>query len=102
MSFLKTGKDWSRVKTSVPGVFVLKLPMYKSAPTRLAVELNPTDGAGRPKKRRGLVLRTRNDLEEFKELFQYERLSKLLRMLDQINPEVEARKPRKDEEVIEL
>ena len=24
--FLKTGKDWARLKTTVPGVFVLKLP----------------------------------------------------------------------------
>jgi len=45
--FLNTGKDWSRMKTSVLGVFVLKLPKYKSAPTRLAVELNPVDENGR-------------------------------------------------------
>ena len=24
--FLQTGKDWSKVKTSVPGVFVMKMP----------------------------------------------------------------------------
>jgi hypothetical protein len=29
------------VRTSVPGVFVLKLPAYRGSPTRLAVELNP-------------------------------------------------------------
>lgn len=39
--FLQNGKDWSRVRTSVPGVFVLKLPAYRGSPTRLAVELNP-------------------------------------------------------------
>jgi hypothetical protein len=101
-SFLKTGKDWSKLKTSVPGVFVLKLPAYRSAPTRLAVELNPTDDAGNPKKRRGLVLRTSDELEEFRELFNYEKLLKLLGMLDQINPKVGVAKPRKGEEVIEL
>ena len=103
LSFLKTGKDWFRLKTSVPGVFVLKLPRYKSAPTRLAVELNPTDDAERPKKRRGLILRTSSELEEINRLFQYDKLSKLLKMLDQVNPKVEKTKLNKEkEDVIEL
>ena len=100
--FLKTGKDWVRMKTSVPGVFVLRLPAYRSAPTRLAVELNPADESGSPKKRRGLILRSTEELEEYRELFQPEKLSKLLGILDKVNPKVEAAKRRKEEEVIEL
>jgi len=100
--FLKTGKDWARLKTSVSGVFVLKLPAYRSAPTRLAVELNPADESGNPKKKRGLILRSTKELEEYKELFQPEKLSKLLGIIDQVNPKVEAAKRRKEEEVIEL
>lgn len=101
--FLRTGKDWSKLRTSIPGVFVLKLPSYKSSPTRLAVELNPVDESGRPKKRRGLVLRSSRELEDFKELFQYEKLSKLLSILDMVNPKVEAAKRKRGEgEVIEL
>ena len=98
--FLKTGKEWSRFRTSIPGVFVLKLPEYKRSPQRLAVELNPVDNSGNPKKRRGLVLRTSDELEEFKEMWQYEKLEKLLRILDKVNPK--AGKPKKGEEVIEL
>ena len=100
--FLKTGKDWSRLKTSVPGVFVLKLPAYKGSPSRLVVELNPLDEKERPKKRRGLILRSIREIEEFKELFQYEKLSKLLNMLNSVNPSFEVAKRRKKEEVIEL
>ena len=100
--FLKTGKDWARLKTSVSGVFVLKLPAYRSAPTRLAVELNPADESGNPKKKRGLILRSTEELEEYRELFQPEKLSKLLGIIDQVNPKVEAAKRRKEEEVIEL
>ena len=99
--FLKTGKDWARLRTSVQGIFVLKLPTYKSSPPRLAVELNPVDEAGKPRKRRGLTLRSSEELEDFKELFQYEKISKLLNILDSVNPKVEAAK-RKKEEVIEL
>ena len=100
--FLKTGKDWSRIRTSVSGVFVVKLPPFKSSPARLVVELNPVDEAGTPKKRRGLVLRSTAELEEFKELFDEEKLPKLLGMVDSINPKVEVGRRRKEEGVIEL
>jgi hypothetical protein len=100
--FLKTGKDWSRMKTSVPGIFVVKLPHYRGSPARLVVELNPVDEGGTPKKRRGLVLRSTAELEEFKELFRDEKLPKLLGMIDAVNPKVEAGKRRKEEGVIEL
>ena len=100
--FLKTGKDWSRIRTSVAGVFVLKLPPYRSSPARLVVELNPVDETGNPKKRRGLVLRSSAELEEFKELFREEKLPKLLSMIDSVNPKVEAGKRRKEEGVLEL
>ena len=100
--FLKNGKDWARLKTTVPGVFVLKLPIYKSAPTRLAVELNPVNEIGNPKKRRGLVLRSSNELEEFKGLLNNEKLSKLLGMVGTVNPKAEAVRRKKGEEVIEL
>ena len=101
VSFLKTGKDWSRLATTVPGIF-LKLPAYKNSPSRLAVELNPVDEAGKPKKRRGLVLRSMAELEEFRELLQNEKLTKLMSMLDSVNPKVEAAGRRKGEEIIEL
>ncbi|MGA2769050.1 MAG: hypothetical protein ABSF24_12155 [Candidatus Bathyarchaeia archaeon] len=48
--FLKTGKDWSRLRASVPSVYVVKLPPYRSSPARLVVELNPVDETGTPKK----------------------------------------------------
>ena len=100
--FLKTGKDWSRLRTSVPGVYVVKLPPYRSSPARLVVELNPVDETGTPKKRRGLILRSTGELEEFKELFGDEKLPKLLGMIDSLNPKVEVGKRRKEEGVIEL
>ena len=100
--FLKTGKDWSRLATTVPGIFVLKLPAYKGSPSRLAVELNPVDETGKPKKRRGLVLRSMDELEEFGELLMNEKLTKLMDMLESVNPKVEAVRRRKGEEIIEL
>lgn len=99
--FLDTGKEWSRLRTSVPGVFVLKLPAYKRSPSRLAVELNPVDRAGNPTKRRGLVLRSMAELVAFNEVYEYDKLSKLLRVLDGVN-QVKTDKGRKEEPIIEL
>ena len=102
MHFLTTSKNWSRLTTSVPGVFVLKLPTYKGSPPRLAVEINPVDERGKPTKRRGLVLRSGAELEAFEEVFQKEKLSKLVAMLDSVNPQVEAVRRMRGEEIIEL
>jgi len=101
-SFLKTGPDWGRLKTSVPGIFVLKLPAYKNSPARLAIELNPTDDSGSPTKRRGLVLRSSEELEEYKTIFLYEKLTPLLEAVDDINPETKKRVTNAGEEVLKI
>ncbi len=84
--FLREGKDWERLRTSVPGIFVLKLPSYKGSPSRLAVELNPVDSRGTPKKRRGLVIRDKEEMEEFRRLISDERLGKLMEEIERVNP----------------
>jgi hypothetical protein len=100
-AFLKTGSDWARMKTTVPGLFIFKLPAYKNNPARLAVELNPVDESGSPTKKRGLVIRSSQELEEYNKLFQYDKLSSLLKNIDKINPLLKkAVKP--GEEVLEI
>ncbi|HDQ06363.1 MAG TPA: hypothetical protein ENN36_06560 [Candidatus Bathyarchaeota archaeon] len=100
--FLKSGKDWARLKTTVPGIFVLKLPPYRSSPTRLAVELNPVNEMGNPKKRHGIILRSTAEFEEFKELLNDEKLTKLVGMIDSVNPAAGVVRRKKGEEVIDL
>ena len=99
--FLRTGGDWEKLRTSVPGVFIQKLPPYRSSPERLAVEVNPVDASGNPTKRRGLLIRSLDEYEAFKEILDDEKLPKLLEMLDAVNPD-SARRKRRDEDVIEI
>jgi len=99
--FLRTGGDWEKLRTSVPGVFIQKLPPYRSSPERLAVEVNPVDASGNPTKRRGLLIRSLDEYESFKEILDDEKLPKLLEMLDAVNPD-SARRKRRDEDVIEI
>jgi len=101
-SFLKTGSDWGRMKTSVPGVFILRLPPYKNSPTRLAIELNPVDDSGTPTKKRGLVLRSSRELEEYRGLFQHDKLTSLLQKIDELNPPMKKVAKAVGEEVLEI
>jgi len=99
--FLKSGKDWERKPTSVPGVFVLKMPPFKGSPARLAVELNPTDEAGRPTRKRGVLLRSSTELAEYKKLIEDERLSSLLKSIDSLSPKP-VKKEEREPEIIEI
>jgi hypothetical protein len=72
-------------------------------PARLAIELNPTDEAGSPTKKRGLVLRSLEELDEYRAIFQYDKLEPLLKSVDSVNPP-KAKKPasRAAEDVLEI
>ena len=91
VDFLNSGRDWEKKATSIPGVFVLKLPPFKGAPTRLAVELNPVDSTGRPMKKRGVLLKSTEDFDEVMKILNDERLSKLLKNVDSVNPKRESK-----------
>jgi hypothetical protein len=100
--FLRTGSDWEKLKTSVPGVFIQKLPPYRSSQARLAVEINPVDASGNPTKRRGLLLRYTDEYEAFKEILTDDKLPRLLEMLERVNPGQGRGAKKKGDDVIEI
>lgn len=100
--FLRTGNDWEKLRTSVPGVFIQKLPPYRSSPARLAVEINPVDASGNPTKRRGLLLRYPDEYDAFKEILTDEKLPRLLEMLERVNPGQGRGAKKKGDDVIEI
>jgi hypothetical protein len=38
--FLEKGKDWERKQTNIPGVFLIRLPQFRSRPACIGVELD--------------------------------------------------------------
>ena len=92
------GKDWTRVSTSIGGICIIKLPAFKGNPARLAVEINPVDELGRPTKMRGLIIRSIEELETFKELLAQDKLTALFQNIENICGKLE----KKEKEVIEL
>jgi len=84
--FMRNGEDWERSRTSIPGVFVVKLPGRGSRGPELALEINPVDGQGQPKKKRGYMIRGRADLEELEKILSDPRLVRLTEALETVNP----------------
>jgi hypothetical protein len=84
---LQTGKDWQRVPVKgAPGIFVLKAPAARGRPASLLVEINPVGPDGVPTKRRGLILRSLEELKEYKKLISEDRLEEILKAIEKINP----------------
>ncbi len=86
LGFLKDGTDWQRKPTSLPGVFILKLPPFKGRPATLAIEINPVDSTGSPSKKRGIVVRTEAEIGEINKVVSNVKLLQLAKTIDEINP----------------
>jgi hypothetical protein len=91
---LEKARDWQRVPVkSSPGIFVVKAPGTKRNPSSLLIELNPVDENNLPAKRRGLYIRTRRDLEEFRRLINDRNLDALVSALEEVNGRREEEEP---------
>jgi hypothetical protein len=84
---LREAKDWERKATNVPGVFLLKLPSFKGRSASLAIEINPIGASGATTKKRGVVVRSTNELQEINKLLSHPKLVELAKRIDDVNPE---------------
>ena len=102
-TFLEKGSDWERKPTTLPGVFIVKLPPFGRSPTRLVVEINPVDTSGKPTRRRGFIIRNSVELKDFRDLMADDKLWGLLKGIDDVNPQApEKPRPGREEEIIEI
>jgi hypothetical protein len=100
--YLKDGKDWERKATSLPGVFLLKLPAFKGRAAALAIEINPVDSSGSASKKRGVVIRSGAELEEINRLLSNPKLSLLAKSIDEVNPEKKSSYVNNQENIFEI
>ncbi|MGH9984283.1 MAG: hypothetical protein ACRD8W_10040 [Nitrososphaeraceae archaeon] len=56
--FLQDVRDWERKATSIPGLFILKLPGFRGNPPSVVIEINPVNASGSLTKKRGVVIRS--------------------------------------------
>jgi hypothetical protein len=87
IQFLNDGKDWEKKATSIPGVFLLRMPTFKSRPPSIVVEVNPVDTSGSPTKKRGIIIRSNSELEQIRNILTNAKLEQLTKSVDEVNPE---------------
>jgi hypothetical protein len=95
--FLREGKNWERKATSIPGVFLIKLPEYKSRPPYIAMEINPVDSTGAATKKRGILIKSSSELEQISNILTNAKIVQLATSLDEVNPEKKSRAPQSTE-----
>ena len=83
---LTTGADWEKMETPIPGVFVVKVPVTKTRPSLLFLEINPLKEDGKPMKRKGLFVASKEMLVKFGEALQDDKVYQLIVELEKINP----------------
>ena len=95
--FLREGKNWERKATSIPGVFLIKLPEYKSRPPYIAMEINPVDSTGAATKKRGILIKSSSELEQISNILTNAKIVQRATSLDEANPEKKSRAPQSTE-----
>jgi hypothetical protein len=86
IEFLENGKDWERKQTNIPGVFLIRLPQFRSRPACIGVELDILNRAGGANKRRGIILRTNQELQQLLDIVSNKKLSELTSSIEKVNP----------------
>ena len=100
--FLSQGNDWERKVTSIPGVFLLKLPTFKSRPESIVIEVNPVDTSGSPTKKRGIIIRSSSELEQIRNILTNVKLEQLAKSIDEVNPEVKTSVAKDSSDVFQI
>ena len=64
----------------------MKLPSSRSRQASIAIEINPLDAAGSATKKRGKVIKSASELDQFNRILANQKLMELARRIDEINP----------------
>jgi len=91
---LKRADDWEKMETPIEGVFVVKVPSTKTRPALLFMEINPLKD-GKPVKRKGLFIGSREMLVKFSEALQEDKVYQLISEIEKVNPESKSKTTKK-------
>jgi hypothetical protein len=101
--FLENGKDWERKQTNIPGVFLIRLPQFRSRPACIGVELDVLNRGGGGNRRRGIILRTNEELHQLLDIVTNKKLIELTSSIEKVNPVQQANMGAKlDNEIFEI
>ncbi|NAL78392.1 hypothetical protein [Nitrososphaera sp. AFS] len=64
----------------------MKLPSFRSRQASIAIEINPVDATGAATKKRGIVIRSASELDQFSNILADQKLIESARRVDEVNP----------------
>src|SRR5919198_4326626 len=87
--FLREGQNWEKKPTNILGASLLKLLESKQGQPSIAIEINlkNADTGSATKKRRGIIIRSGSELEQFNQLLSNSKVVQLATNIDHVNPE---------------
>ena len=89
--------------TNIPGVFLIRLPQFRSRPACIGVELDVLNRGGGSSRRRGIILRTKEELKQLLDVVTNKKLEDLTSSIEKINPTQQANMGAKlDTEIFEI
>jgi hypothetical protein len=62
------------------------MPSSRSRQASVALEINPVEAAGSATKKKGIVIRSASELDQFNRILANQKLSELAKRLDEVNP----------------
>lgn len=84
---LEMGADWEKMETPISGVSVVKVPGTKTRSALLFLEINPLKEDGKPMKRKGLFVGSKEMLIKFVETMQDDKVFQLVQEIEKVNPQ---------------
>lgn len=84
---LKHGRKFERMRTDEPGVFVRKIPRSKDEVAHLALEINPVDKDGYPKKKIGIIIESQTELDGIRDILSRSKVDQVLEKIERVNSE---------------
>ncbi len=92
---LANAKEWGKMETPIPGVYVVKVPETKTRPAMLFLEINPLKQDGTPMKKKGLFVSDFEMLVKFSEALTDDKVVRLIKELEEVNPDRKTKKSKK-------
>jgi hypothetical protein len=92
---LENAEEWEKMETPVEGVSVVKVPATKTRPALLFLEINPLKDDGKPLKRKGLFVGSKEMLIKFGEALNDDKTFQLIQELENVNPKIANSKAKK-------
>lgn len=99
--FGKDMKDWERMRTSVAGVSIVKLPSKGDEPN-FGLELLPVNEEGVAIKRKALFITSLEQWDAFQEVFSNPKALDLITNINELRKEKAAEASEESEEVFEI